>query len=284
MTQCDPLQTLSGRFDPQAPLLIIGAGRSGSTLLARALGAHARISMRGETDFLTFRLWEQWWGRRFWLDWERFVETRPTSSRDPCPPLTPDEEARHRDRIGRIIARAVAETLAPDPAAAVWGFKEIWNGSQNHDHQWDAYDAVFPRAVWIHLVRHPLDYVRSCVAWNRDELTAEQARHRLIDWLGIVERSRQRAIRGSRFVELRYEDLAASPRASLEGVLSAAALAWDERCLAPFAERVLASRDGAASHERAITVPRDRRLERLPELASSLDYDLSAIRWCDLAR
>lgn len=275
----DSLQTWSARFDPQAPLLIIGAGRSGSTLLARALDAHPHVSMKGETDFLAVRLWEQLWGRRFWLDWERFVATRPSSSRDPRPPLNVAQEAQQRERIGRIVARAVAETLAPNPAAAAWGFKEIWNGSQNHDHPWDAYDAVFPRAVWVHLVRHPLDYVRSCVAWNRDELTADQARHRLIDWCGMVERSRQRAACGERYVELRYEDLIASPRAALERVLSTAALAWDEKCLAPFAERILASRGDVPGHDDAIILPRDRRLERLAELASGLDYDVSAIRW-----
>lgn len=275
----DPLQTWSARFDPQAPLLIIGAGRSGSTLLARALGAHPLLSMKGETDFLTARLWEQLWGRRFWLDWERFVATRPASSRDPRPPLDAALEARQRNRIGRIVARAVAETLAPDPDAAAWGFKEIWNGSQNHDHPWDAYDAVFPRAVWVHLVRHPLDYVPSCVAWNGDELTADQARHRLIDWCGMVERSRQRASCGARYVELRYEDLIASPRAALERVLGAGALAWDAKCLAPFAERILASQRAGGGRDAMIAVPRDVRLERLPDLASSLGYNLGAIEW-----
>jgi len=279
MSESDPLQSWSARFDVQAPLLIIGAGRSGSTLLARALGAHPLVSMRGETDFLTPRLWEQLWGKRFWLDWERFVASRPASSRDPRPPLAEKEEARQRDRVGRIVARAVAETLAPDPAASVWGFKEIWNGSQNHDHSWDAYDAVFPRAVWVHLVRHPLDYVRSCVAWNRDALTAEQARHRLIDWCGMVERSRQRAACGSLFIEMRYEDLLASPRAALTRVLSARALDWEESCLAPLDDRVLASSGPVGAAEAVIAVPRDVRLERLPDLASSLAYDLSALRW-----
>lgn len=278
MSECVPLQTWSACSDAQAPLLIIGAGRSGSTLLARALGAHPLISMKGETDFLTTRLWEQLWGRRFWLDWERFVASRPASSRDPRPPLDEDEQSRQRGRIGRIIARAVAETLAPDPAAAVWGFKEIWNGSQNHDHPWEAYDAVFPRAVWVHLVRHPLDYVRSCVAWNRDELTAEQARHRLIDWCGMVQRSRQRASCGPRFVELRYEDLLASPRASLERVLGACGLAWEESCLSPLSERLLASQKMDGGRDAAIAVPHDARLKRLPDLASSLGYDLSALR------
>lgn len=278
MTESESLQSWSARFDPQAPLLIIGAGRSGSTLLARSLGAHPLISMKGETDFLTSRLWGQLWARRFWYEWERFVATEPASSQDPRPIPDESEESRQRERIGRIVARTVAEILAPDPAAPVWGFKEIWNGAQNHDHPWETYDAVFPRAVWVHLMRHPLDYVRSCVAWNRDDLTAEQARHRLIDWCGMVDRSRQRASCSPRWVELRYEDLTASPRVCIERVLGACSLQWSDECLGPFAQRVLSSTGRVAGGD-GLVVPRDRRLDCLPELALGLGYDLSEIRW-----
>ena len=50
-----------GRCDPQAPLLVIGAGRSGSSLLTGILDAHPEICFKGENLFLLPKLWQVVW-------------------------------------------------------------------------------------------------------------------------------------------------------------------------------------------------------------------------------
>src|SRR6516225_6891077 len=43
--------------DPRAPLIVCGAGRSGSTLLTKMLAAHAALSFHNENNFLSPWLW-----------------------------------------------------------------------------------------------------------------------------------------------------------------------------------------------------------------------------------
>ena len=54
----------SGCCDPGAPLVVIGAGRSGSSLLARIFGAHPAMCFDDENDFLTPKLWRLIWENR----------------------------------------------------------------------------------------------------------------------------------------------------------------------------------------------------------------------------
>jgi len=48
---------------PKGPIIIIGAGRSGSTLLHAMLDAHPDIRMLGEFEYATFDLWRAFWLR-----------------------------------------------------------------------------------------------------------------------------------------------------------------------------------------------------------------------------
>ena len=261
-------------FDPQAPIVIIGAGRSGSTLLARILAAHPAADVRGETNFLALRLWSLLWTDRFWLDWQRFVDAAPGSSRDAKPALPDAEAAAHQRRIGAVIAQSLAALLEIRADARAWGFKEVWNGSASHDHPWSPYDAIFPRAVWTHIVRHPLDFARSCADWNRDEATPGYVAARLRDWAAIVRRSRDRQTAG-RFVEVRYEDLVAGPRAALEPILVAAGLPWSERCLGPLDEHRLRSQ--RRSEPLPWPSPADPALAPALELCRSLGYAVERV-------
>src|ERR1700733_11625074 len=47
--------------DFSAPVIIIGPGRSGTTLLDAALGEHPDMYMIGETQFLVQRVWKTLW-------------------------------------------------------------------------------------------------------------------------------------------------------------------------------------------------------------------------------
>jgi len=49
------------RLRTEAPIIIIGNGGSGSSLLDRILNAHPDISMQGEMKFLVARAWIAFW-------------------------------------------------------------------------------------------------------------------------------------------------------------------------------------------------------------------------------
>src|SRR4051812_3561595 len=53
----------SARLDPTAPIVIVGAGRSGTTRLVAVLGDHPDVYMMGETSFLLPRLWDAFFQR-----------------------------------------------------------------------------------------------------------------------------------------------------------------------------------------------------------------------------
>jgi len=46
------------KLDVQAPIILVGAGRSGSTLLDAIIESHPDVYSVGETSFLFHRLWE----------------------------------------------------------------------------------------------------------------------------------------------------------------------------------------------------------------------------------
>ena len=48
-------------IDPRNPIIIIGAGRSGTSLLHEMLARHSKIRMMGEFLFATYDLWRAFW-------------------------------------------------------------------------------------------------------------------------------------------------------------------------------------------------------------------------------
>jgi hypothetical protein len=92
------------------------------------------------------------------------------------------------------------------------------------------YDAVFPEALYIHLVRHPLEYARSVADWNRNRFSKQALYDEVKAWMDYLETNRARAETG-RYVLLTYEHLVADPRAALTPVLARLNLEWDDACL-----------------------------------------------------
>jgi hypothetical protein len=226
-------------MDCQAPIIVIGAGRSGTTLLKRILDAHPAISFAGETNFLPARLWLEAWGDRFWYNWARYNETEPASARGTMPEIPIQVIERERSRIGRLIAATLTELLSIGDSPA-WGFKEIWNGTSSFKYHWGSYDAVFPRALWVQLIRHPFSFARSCASWNKEDLTLPYLEDRLRDWTTCVVTSRRRATTGN-YLEIRYEDVVRDPAGTLSPVLSRAGLEWHPDCINGLKSRHLAS-------------------------------------------
>jgi hypothetical protein len=257
------LTAWQGRCDPQAPLLVIGAGRSGSSLLSRIFGAHPDICFDDENDFLAPKLWQLVWDHR-----------RPRGMKGPSrqgPGAMSDAEQATRHRLAPLVAQSLVSILGIDPERRHWGYKEVWNGSGTHRYAWEVYDFLFPRATWVHLTRHPLEFAASCAAWNKDELTDSYLEARLADWVAIVEYSRLRSSR-ERFFELRYEDIVARPRDCVDPVLAALGLSWAATCGTPLERPIMASQRERANEQAVLS--RFRRSKLLAQTAASLGYEL----------
>ncbi|MEY6432693.1 sulfotransferase [Thioalkalicoccus limnaeus] len=255
----------------ERPLILIGAGRSGSTLAMRLLDAHSALDFKGETSFLALRLWNEIWYDRFWLNWPRQHALGPRSAADPLPPLRPDELARERARVGRLVAGCFTELLGVDRIGhRVWGFKELWSGLPQYDHDWRAYDAIFPEASWLHLVRHPFDFARSCARWNGTLLTQAYLEDRLRNWHQMLECHRLRRSTG-RYHEVRFEDLVARPRECLMPVLADLDLEWEEAMADALNARTMASSADRDDNEQRLS-KRDAEalIARVPGLGAAM--------------
>jgi hypothetical protein len=227
----------------QSPLVVIGAGRSGSTLISRILGAHSAIDFKGETSFLLLRLWVEVWHDRFWLNWPRHVATGPRCAADPLPPMSPQQLAAERARVGALVAELLVGLLRVEREDhRIWGYKELWSGLAQYNHDWSAYDAVLPEARWLHLVRHPFDFARSCATWNGTRLTPGYLQDRLSNWVDMLACHRKRK-ETTRYHEIRLEDLTRDPQGSLSPVLEMIGLRWQ-----PAMGRVLNARTMSSQH------------------------------------
>jgi len=256
----------------QSPIMVIGAGRSGSTLTSRMLDAHPAIDFKGETSFLLLRLWAEVWHDRFWLNWPRQVAARPHSAAACVPTMSADELAAERARVGELVADLLVHLLAVERRHhRRWGYKELWSGLPQYNHDWSAYDAVLPGAHWLHLIRHPFEFARSCAAWNGTLMTRDYLEERLSNWVDMLACHRRRSDTG-RYYEIRAEDLAQAPEAVLAPVLTALGLGWDPAIAAVLHDKAMASDHSADDDSTVLTFSDAEALvDTIPGLAGAMD-------------
>jgi hypothetical protein len=233
--------------DWTAPVIIVGAGRSGTTRLAATLGAHRDFYMLGETSFLLPRLWAafferpayvrnwrlgqlaqqeltDWRERPWWEFWTSDAVQRNLSNLGPMlEAIEQAETARLHRAFGRFFADAL---IPPSLRRARWGFKEIWAGSGAMPADWSLYRGAFPSAIYVQSVRHPLDYLRSVTSHNGREVPddADIVRE-LNEWVAMIQHARTLRQTG-RYVEFRMEDL----DGALPGLLDTLGLAPSAEC------------------------------------------------------
>src|SRR5262245_33955304 len=212
-------------MDREAPIIIVGAGRSGTTLLASILGEHPDIYMIGETSFLLPRLWETFFSRPEYvrnyrlgklsqslqhesrdLSWFSYWQGILNRDLSKIPNLSVIEEAENA-RIAKSIGTLFADTLIPpDLRRARWGFKEIWNGGDAFNYPWKTYTDAFPNARYVQCVRNPFAFAKSYFANNQKQPSDGDLIYLLTQWVKIVERARELSSTG-RYLELRLENL-----------------------------------------------------------------------------
>lgn len=287
---------MTPEFEWQRPIIIIGAGRSGSTVLSTLIGEHPDVYAADETSFLLNRLWDEYFAKRDYVMnyriWKLIRNTKPEwrdmswyefgtgplreqvsgAGQTLIDAINEEEE----ERLSRSLGWFMADSLVPNKLRRqYWSFKEIWNGSPSFSYGWDRHDMAFPGARYVHLVRHPLTWLRSYFAnlfVEQKEICKDDAIYALKSWVSMIECSRQQAKHKSRYIEIRYEDLKDNPEMWLCKLFSFLGLSEDQRCKGEFRYQYLPSKVNVLlptlfDHE-IESVP------RLTELSAAYGYDL----------
>lgn len=238
------------------PVIIHGAGRSGSTLLLALLRGHKDFYIPNETSFLVPRLYEEIFDKSpFLIPWtgvsrELFSCNREWRSISLAAlaesPAVKEHECRvrfkqewcdiERSRIQKEIGKFIKNLFIQDPSKYKhWGFKEIWNGSLSFNYRWSIYKEIFENPIWLHIIRHPRDFVHSMAGHRGEENPSDRfITDNLNAWVAINQKSMM--LDGKRNLRVKYEDLVLSPDKQMKRIASHIGMKYDPAVL-PLAAR-----------------------------------------------
>ncbi len=228
------------------PVIVLGVGRSGRTLLRVMLDRNSEIAIPYESFFVTPLA--QRHGRRpkldaFLDDLGRFYQLYEWG--------ISAEDVRPRLREGMTTGEAIAavfEVYAERERKPRWGDK-----TPVYMQHLPLLERLFPDALWVHLVRDGRDAALSFFSlpesfsektWALPRTAAQFAAR----WRTEVLAARRLGTHvGGRYLELRYEDLVAEPERELRRVCEHASLAWEPQMLDYAGASDVASLPGQAS-------------------------------------
>ena len=204
----------------QAPIFVVGSGRSGTTLLRLMLSAHPRIYITHEASFY---VWEALYQTRAprrqflehyfqapWFRWLRLDPARVLAGLpDPLPP----------ERIGEAYAAIMREK------AAQYGRPRFGDKTPSHAAHLAKVFRDFPDARVIRIIRDPRGVVQSLtrMPWASASLHASSI---LCEW----ERKAVAPFK-DRILTIRLEDLLAQPREVMGKVLAHVGEPWHDAVL-----------------------------------------------------
>lgn len=190
------------------PLFIVGAQRSGTTMLRLMLDSHSQIAIPFETDFIAKHYLEQSAFGDLQDDANvalllQSIQTSSFVKRGELADIASSDVMPHietRDYAG--VIDALFRTWASTLGKRRWGDK---TPGVSHLH---VLDKLFPKAVFVHLIRDGRDVAVSRMTTWRQRSLLEIAH----DWCWKVTSIRRFAvIWGDRYHEIRYEDLVKCP-------------------------------------------------------------------------
>jgi hypothetical protein len=212
------------------PLIILGVGRSGTTLLRVMLDRSSELAIPYETFFVPQLAHRH--GRRPSID--EFVDDLRRLRTLYDWGIRP-EDVRPRLREGMTTSEAIAaifETYAERQGKARWGDK-----TPLYMQQLPLLERLFPDALRVHLLRDGRDAALSFLelpegfsgkTWAQPRTVAQFAARWRTEILAARRLGRHA---GSRYLELRYEDLVAEPERELRRVCDHASLPWEDGML-----------------------------------------------------
>ncbi len=233
-----------------APVFIVGANRSGTTLLRLILNAHSEMAIPDEINyFYSFRGasdYRRWWAPDLTTDeYAEFVDDFLQTNRAVTPEL--DVERLREEILSgppnlRRPYRLLLERWAQHYGKSRWGEKTPGNLYSAH-----LIMSMFPDARFIQLVRDPRAVVHSMqrVSFFPDDVifNALNLRKSLTDGQAHLETS----VPASQRMTVRYEDLVEDPVPLLRRLCTFAGLDFEPSMLA-FHEDAAQYMTGAASN------------------------------------
>ena len=212
------------------PVIVLGVGRSGTTLLRVMLDRSSEIAIPYESFFVTPLAYRH--GRRpnlddFLDDLGRFYQLYEWG--------IAADDVRPRLREGMTTGEAIAavfEVYAEHEGKPRWGDK-----TPLYMQHLPLLERLFPDAIWIHLVRDGRDAALSFLelpvgfsgkTWALPRTAAQFAARWRTE---ILSARRLGSHVGDRYLELRYEDLVAEPECELRRICERASLGWEPAML-----------------------------------------------------
>lgn len=194
-------------------IFLVGARRSGTNWLQRVLGAHPDIvAVPSETHLFSHGLVP--------LS-ERVQHGVPNSTRTGRVYMDRDDFLDAlRDFCDRLFEGLLERLDEPG--------KMLLERTPWHVYSLDLIGAVYPDAYVIHIIRDGRDVARSLMAQDWGPDTAEAA---AAEWTSSVSAARSAGAALDRYLELRYEDLMADPRAQVAALLTELGLGHDDEVL-----------------------------------------------------
>lgn len=237
----------------RAPVVMLGSGRCGSTLLQRILNTSPEITIWGEhggflkgvanayatlvkSEFVKNNLQNSY-------KLHRQLVGEFNDSGKSINWANPFNQEQIKNSFRSLLLEMFTSGLNPDRVH--WGFKEILYGDQ--DRVVDMWDELFPDTLYIFSVREPYSVIKSMlIAWHRHKVAGA-------DWAGlepIAVNCAQRwastnggIIQWARRLEnrsllIRYEDLIREKEEPVERLFEFIGVPVPERALESFAIRV----------------------------------------------
>jgi hypothetical protein len=213
------------------PLFVVGSGRSGTTLVRLMLDTHAELAMPGESYFIP-RLRRQF--------------------PDPIDPevLTPALLRMPHFRNWKVAESSVWErvrTLEEPTFADVIEAAFLANADEHGKTRWGdktpeyarripLLHSLWPDARFVHLIRDGRDVALGYLSrpWGPSTAWAAARKWRLLVSAAIRD---GQPLGTSHYLEVRYEDLVADTKATMQAICGFADLPFDERMLDPAARR-----------------------------------------------
>jgi len=196
--------------------IVVGAPRSGTTLLRLMLDAHPKLAIPPETGFLALAIGPT---RENLTHRHGFLST--VSNFPANTPVWPDfgiTAEEFRDELDRIdpfdIAdgfRAFYRMYARKMNKPRWGDKTPF-----YVRHIDEISLLLPEARFIHIVRDGRD---ACLSWRKTWFRpADDISTLALRWQEIVLSGRRQGVRCPAYMEVRFEDLVADAKGALEAI------------------------------------------------------------------
>ncbi len=210
-----------------APVVVLGVSRSGTTLLKAMLDAHSQLAIPSESYFIP-QLWDRHGDRpdraRLVADLQRLERLRQWG-------IDVDDVAR---RLNAQPTFAAAIDAIYRSYAEARGKPRYGDKTPLYMQHLDVLARAFPRAQYVHIVRDGRDAALSFMAMKRKPRFNVARPRRLADFAAAWRREIHAARRFGRtrpYLELRYEDLVAEPERRLREICEFLELEYEPEML-----------------------------------------------------